>query len=49
MKRAAVFYTILLKLVGLNVWVRNGAMTNQEVVERNWVFWSLFCQVSLTV
>ncbi|KAF9521080.1 hypothetical protein BS47DRAFT_1357025 [Hydnum rufescens UP504] len=34
--------------LGLNVWVRNGAMSNQDVVERNWVSWSLFCQSPAT-
>ena len=38
-----------MKLVGLNVPVHNGAMSNHEVVERNWVFWSLFCQVGVAV
>jgi hypothetical protein len=40
---------LTLFLVGLNIWVRNGAMSQLDVVERNWVFWSIFCQVGLTV
>ncbi|KAF9505720.1 hypothetical protein BS47DRAFT_1353701 [Hydnum rufescens UP504] len=30
--------------LGLNIWVRNGAMSQLDVVERNWVFWGIFCQ-----
>lgn len=32
-------------LVGLQVWVDDDSMMNNDKVERNWVYWSIFSQV----